>query len=772
MSKDQFDTSEIVEVIGGANDLANDLNHQYVTLEHLLYVTLSRSEIASTLQAIGGDVQQIMDDTMRFLQGPAVPQRRTDLSAGGPRHTETMKEIVQACVAHGRFSGGTKAKSIDLIVAILQRSDPSDSYACAFLVNHGVSLDTLKRYLAHGSSSSRGGQPAGQGQGDGKDITSKEEAIDYLARFTTNLNETAAQGTIDPLIGRTKEVDTIIRVSARRTKNNVVMVGEPGVGKTAIAEGFALKISRGEVPEALKNAVIYSLDVGRLIAGTKFRGDFEERMSLILKALTFIEQPILFIDEIHMIMGAGAGSNQGGMDVANLLKPALQKGALRCIGSTTHEEFRKHFEKDRALLRRFQSLSINEPSIEDAKLILRGLRKTYEDYHGITITDEAIDAAVELTSRYINNRQLPDKAIDVIDGAGARQKVAPEAERKTTITAEMIEQEVAAVANIPAKTVASDEKAKLKQLDADLHRVVFGQDEALNTLTDAVYISRAGLRDDNKPAGVFLFVGPTGVGKTEAVKQLAATMGVPMVRFNMSEYMEKHSVSKLIGSPPGYVGHGEGGAGSGLLINEIDTKPHCVLLLDEFEKAHSDIYNLFLQVFDEGKLTSSNGKEVIFKNVLIVMTSNVGARREAQAALGFTKNSREGEGEIDMKNAFAPEFLNRIDAIVRFHSLKRENMEMIVDKFVGELGKQAARSNVTLELTAAARTWLADKGYDPAMGARPLARVIQDTVKKPLSRAMLFNMTPAGGHVVVDLIGDRIELVVQSKEAEATPEVV
>lgn len=753
--KKEFNTDQIMRVIRNSTKLASSHEHEYVTLEHMLTVLIDEASVLDILTGMKIDCAAMktrLDDLLTSTVMPKVdPGTR-------PAQTDTLKHTVQHVVAQVMFSSREEAIPSDLLVGILQQDN---SYANYFLQEAGLTLLTLKEYLSHGddSGSSAGSGSRQQAYGaDGepkqKEISSKEEAIKLLAKYCSNLNEVAANGSIDPVIGRETEVATIVQMCARRHKNNIVMVGEPGVGKTAIAEGLAQMIVNKKVPQILLDSVVYSLDVGNLVAGTRFRGDFEERMKHVLAALSFIEHPILFIDEIHMIMGAGTG-NQGGMDIANLLKPALAKGTIRCIGSTTFEEYRKHFEKDRALIRRFHKLDINEPSIENAKLILRGLRDSYGTYHGVTYTDEAIDSAVELTSRFVQNRFLPDKAIDVIDAAGARQRVKDE-EKDLIITAEHIQFEVAKIAKIPEQTVKTDERAKLMALDASMRATVFGQDSAIDTLTDAVMISRAGLREDNKPSGSYLFVGPTGSGKTELTRQLATVLGVPLVKFDMSEYMEKHSVAKLIGAPPGYVGHGEGGAGSGLLTNEIENNPHCVLLLDEIEKAHPDVFNLLLQVMDDGKLTNSNGKTVYFNNVFVIMTSNAGARDAAKSALGFTMQNRNGEEDKTINSTFSPEFRNRLDAIVKFNSLKRENMLQIVDKFTSAIVSNLKQRGIALVFTDSARAMLADKGYDPAMGARPLARVIQELIKKPLSRELIFNDLSDGDVVNVDVIDGSI----------------
>lgn len=756
----EFNTDEVVRALQAAHQLAQDFNHEYTTLEHMLYVMLEEPDIQEIMTDLKVDYLRVQEMLTEFLDnGAYIPQMSTyDKQAGRkPQETDTLHNLLQQSVAQVIFSSRTEAKMRDLLLGMLQSSD---SYAAQFLKEQGLDSLLLKQYLAHGKGALQqpgktgGAQqhgPAGEPGAMPKDITSKEEATEFLARFTDNLNDTASKGKIDPVIGREEEVETIILYTARRTKNNVIMVGEPGVGKTAIAEGLALKIINKEVPESILDATVYSLNVPNLIAGTKYRGDFEDRMKLVLKALTFMDKPILFIDEIHMIMGAGAGS-QGTMDVANMLKPALAKGELRCIGSTTFEEYRKHFEKDRALVRRFQKMDVNEPSIENCKLIMRGLRKMYEEHHGVTYTDEALDKAVELTARYVQNRFLPDKAIDVIDAAGARQRIKPADQKLTTIGSEQVQYEVSKIAKIPAENVNDDELTKLQKLDVDLKAVVFGQDTAIDVLVDSVMVARAGLREDNKPAGKFLFVGPTGVGKTEVAKQLASTLGVPLVRFDMSEYMEKHSVAKLIGAPPGYVGFGEGGSGGGMLTNEIEQKPHCVLLLDEIEKAHPDVFNILLQVLDDARLTNSNGKTVNFQNVTIIMSSNAGARDAAKNTVGFNgPATKVGAEDGVIKTMFAPEFLNRLDQIVKFKALAKENMLQVVGKFLRALVTQMGRKNLHLDVSPEAMSYLAEKGYDPTMGARPLDRLITQEIKKPLSRLIVFKKVNDGDTVRVSL---------------------
>jgi ATP-dependent Clp protease ATP-binding subunit ClpA len=757
-----FDTKEVVRVLRSANELALSHQHEYTTLEHLMCVMLDEADIQQILIDLQVDHEVVQRALTELLEDASFLPKTFD-SSQQPTETDTLRNVLQQSVAQVVFSSRKEAKPRDLLVGIIQQDN---SYAAHFLKEQGLDSLRLKQYLAHGAGQMAAGgaqpnqQPGGPGGESGgmpKDITSKDEALAFLGRFTTNLNEVAEKGKIDPVIGREDEVETIVLMTARRTKNNVIMVGEPGVGKTAIAEGLAVKIVNKEVPETIGDGVVYSLNIGDLLAGTKYRGDFEERMKLILKALSFIEKPILFIDEIHMIMGAGAGSNQGSMDVANLLKPALAKGNLRCIGSTTFDEYRKHFEKDRALVRRFQKMDVLEPTVENCKLIMRGLRAAYEEFHGVTFTDEALDCAVELTARYVQNRFLPDKAIDAIDAAGARQRIRPADKKETTIVAEHIQFEVSRIAKIPAETVNNDEMTKLQKLDTDLKTVVFGQDHAIDTVVDAIMVSRAGLREDNKPAGVFLFAGPTGVGKTEVAKQLSATLGVPLVRFDMSEYMEKHSVSKLIGAPPGYVGHGDGGSGNGLLTNEIENKPHCVLLLDEIEKAHPDVFNVMLQVFDDGRLTNSNGKTVQFHNVTIIMASNAGASDAAKHTLGFNGPATKVGAEDGVINRmFTPEFRNRLDAIVKFNPLKRENMLQVVNKFLGSLVEQLGRQDIKIAVSPEAKEYLADKGYDAIMGARPLARLITSDIKRPLSRLIVFKQVTEGGTVKVNLIDGKI----------------
>ena len=761
----QKPSRETIEVIHRSANLAVEHLHEFVTLEHLLASLLESPSIIKVLDALKIDHGDIAVRLSDFLNSDSMPTNRRPRQ---PMPTNTFDIVVTRAVASAQLSGRV-AQPEDLLVQLTNVSH-EDNFAVTLLLHSGLDPLELKRHLSHGSVPQKRIGPDGQEIQAPAEITDKESAEKYLEQFTVNLNLRAAESKIDPLIGRELEVDQIVQITARRTKNNSVLVGEPGVGKTAIAEGLALKITRKEVPEILFNSVVYSLDIGALVAGTRFRGDFEERMKNVLKALEFLPESILFIDEIHTVMGAGGGS-QGSLDVANLLKPALAKGTLRCIGSTTQSEFQKHFEKDRAMLRRFKKVSVYEPSVEDSKLILRGLAPYYEAHHGVTFSPEALDAAVDLTHRYLTDTFLPDKAIDVIDQAGARQRITEESKRIKVLGVQQIEVEVAKVARIPEKMVAEGEAAKLGRLDAQLSANVFGQKSALDELSDAVFLSRAGLRSADKTAGAFLFVGPTGVGKTEAAKTVADVLGVPLLRYDMSEFMEEHTVAKLIGAPPGYVGHDDG---PGQLISDIDANGYCVLLLDEIEKAHPKVLNILLQVFDNASLKGSNGKRVSFRNVIIIMTSNVGVAQASQASIGFRTTKEAMDLTPAIKKHFAPEFRNRLDATVQFDRLSPEAMSHIVVKFLAELQTMTAERNVTLTFTEAAKERLAKDGYDPAMGARPLGRVITEKVKKPLSRLLLTGPLVNGGEVSVDVIDDKIALTVgtakpkkKTKKAEA-----
>lgn len=766
-TKHDLDTSKVDKTVQRAYQIAIANQHEYLLLEHLLAALVEEPIVIEMFKELGGNLDEVKSDLQTYYDSGLI----TKVAAGYkyfPARTQDTERCIQRSVATTMFSGRRSMDPLDLMVSLMYEEQ---SHAFFFVGKQNIDLLTVKEYItgdadndsdAEGEGTDEeggffrgagagGAAPGGRG---GKEVKNKEQALKVLGKYCINLNEQAKVGKIDPLIGRETEVAQLVLTTARRTKNNVVLVGEPGVGKTSIVEGLAKLIEEGNVPEVLLGSTVFSLDIGNLLAGTKFRGDFEERMKQIITSLTFVEKPILFIDEIHMIMGAGSGGQQNSMDVANLLKPALAKGALRCIGSTTYEEFRKHFEKDRALLRRFQKLDVFEPSIEDSKRILQGLAKVYEEFHGVTYAVEALDLAVELTSKYVNDRFLPDKAIDVIDSAGARQRVAPAEERLVEVGVEQIEYEVSRIAKIPPRTVKESESEKLAALAANLRSNVYGQDKALEVLDDAVIMSRAGLRDGNKPQGCYLFTGPTGTGKTEAAKTLANTLGIPLLRYDMSEYMEKHSVSKLIGSPPGYVGYGDGASGSGQLINDIEKHPYCVLLLDEMEKAHPDVYNVFLQVMDNGKLSSSNGKSVSMKNVILIMTSNAGASELEKESIGFERGARTDEDDAIINNTFTPEFRNRLDAIVKFQRLSKETMTLVVDKFIAQLNVLAADKGVAVEIDEEAKAWLAVKGYDPRMGARPLSRVIDQEIKKKLSREMVFGALRNGGTAKVTVAKD------------------
>jgi ATP-dependent Clp protease ATP-binding subunit ClpA len=776
----KIDLSKVQPLMETLHKLAVQYKHEYVTLEHLLAVLLEQEEVRTTLEAVGADHKELSKDLFSHIESGAMPQAPDPILLA--RRTQALTRVLDRAVSNTLFSDRGILRPVDLLLSVLDE-DSSESHAAYFLAKHGVEPLDIKTHVSHSPDFMDDDEDEDDGtiavtteKSDGKPRRSFADKI--LGKYCENLNELANKGKIDPLIGREQEVYSLMLTTARRTKNNVVLVGEPGVGKTAVVEGLAKMIAEDNVPDALKGSIVYSLSVGDLLAGTKFRGDMEERVKQVLEA---IEQkgeelgilPILFIDEVHTLMGAGSG-NQGGLDVANLLKPALAKGKLRCVGGTTYEEFRKHFEKDRAMMRRFQKLDIAEPSIEDAKRILEGLAPQYAAYHAITYTKEALDSAVELTARYVTDRFLPDKAIDVIDAAGARQKLATPDERITVITQELVENEVSRIAKIPAQTVKEDETEKLSHLEADLKDAVFGQDDAILAVADAVLMSRAGLRTPLKPQGNYLFAGPTGVGKTELAKQLAATLGVELVRFDMSEYMEKHSVSKFIGSPPGYVGFGDGAAGSGLLVNALEKNPHCVLLIDEVEKAHPDIFNVFLQIMDNGQITSSSGKTVSARNVILIMTTNAGATELQKNGLGFGPSTREGSDDKVIEQMFAPEFRNRLDSIVKFKALTSENMIKVVEKFLKQLTSQCVDRGVVLNVSNAAKQWLADKGFDPKMGARPLERVIQNNVSKALSRAMLFGELKGGGEALVDVQGEGLSvtkvqpepLLIEQKESE------
>src|SRR4051794_31953028 len=736
--------------------LANERHHEYATLEHLLLALLDDSDAAAVMKACNVDVDKLRRSLVSYVDSE-LENLVTD-GTEDSKPTAGFQRVIQRAVIHVQSSGREEVSGANVLVAIFAERE---SHAAYFLQEQQMTRYDAVNYISHGiakrpgaseSRSPRGAeedQPGSSGEGQAEEGGKKKQQQDALTAYCVDLNKKAKSGRIDPLIGRESEINRTIQVLCRRSKNNPLYVGDPGVGKTAIAEGLAKRIVEGDVPEVLSNATIFALDMGTLLAGTRYRGDFEERLKQVVKELEDYPGAVLFIDEIHTVIGAGATSG-GAMDASNLLKPALSSGAIRCIGSTTYKEFRQFFEKDRALVRRFQKIDVNEPTIEDAIEIMKGLKPYFEEFHKVRYTSEAIKASVELSARYINDRKLPDKAIDVIDETGASQMLVPEDKRKKTIGIKEIEATIATMARIPPKTVSADDEKVLQGLDIELKRVVYGQDTAITALTSAIKLARAGLREPEKPIGSYLFSGPTGVGKTEVAKQLAASLGVELIRFDMSEYMERHTVSRLIGAPPGYVGFDQGG----LLTDGVDQHPHCVVLLDKIEKAHPDLYNVLLQIMDHGKLTDHNGKAVNFRNVILIMTTNAGAADLARQAFGFTRNKREGDDHEAINRQFAPEFRNRLDAIISFAHLNTDVIGMVVEKFVLQLEAQLADRDVTIELSEPAKAWLIQHGYDEQMGARPMARVIQEHIKKPLADEVLFGKLKGGGHVRVVLVKD------------------
>jgi ATP-dependent Clp protease ATP-binding subunit ClpA len=728
---------------------ASDRRHEYATLEHLLLALVEDTDAQAVMNACGVDLAELGSVVKQYLD-QEYQSLKTEEDAD-PQPTAGFQRVIQRAILHVQSSGKDTVTGANVLVALFSERD---SYAVYFLQQQDMSRLDAVSFISHGigkggkqtggNIAPQGTEEASQAEEKANDSGSKKDSA--LDQFCVDLNAKAMAGKIDPLIGRGPEVDRTVQILCRRSKNNPLYVGDPGVGKTAIAEGLARKIVEGDVPEVLEKAVIYSLDMGSLLAGTRYRGDFEERLKQVVSELEKMPDAVLFIDEIHTVIGAGATSG-GAMDASNLLKPALSGGTIRCIGSTTYKEFRNHFEKDRALLRRFQKIDVNEPTVEDTIKILKGLRSAFEEHHKVKYTPDAIKTAVELSARYINDRKLPDKAIDVIDEVGAMQMLVPPSRRKKKITSKEIEQVIATMARIPPKSVSKDDKAALQHLSRDLKHVVFGQDKAIEVLSTAMKLSRAGLRDADKPIGSFLFSGPTGVGKTEVARQLASIMGIPLQRFDMSEYMERHSVSRLIGAPPGYVGYDQGG----LLTDAIDQQPHCVLLLDEIEKAHPDLFNILLQVMDNGRLTDHHGKTVDFRNVVLVMTTNAGAADMASQGIGFGDVSKEDASEDAVKKMFTPEFRNRLDAIVPFSYLGKETIARVVDKFILQLELQLAEQNVHIQFDGDARAWLADKGYDKLYGARPMGRLIQNEIKQPLAEELLFGKLASGGEVHVSV---------------------
>ena len=738
---------ELETTLHNALGAAASRRHEYATLEHLLFALIEDEHASKVMIACGVDLGEIRTTVAHYLD-----TELESLKVSGntdPSPTSGFQRVVQRAILHVQSSGRDEVTGANVLVALFSERE---SYAVYFLQQQDMSRLDAVSFISHGVGKGMEVPEAREVKGaeDKEDKKPEEKkqgkTESALKQFCVDLNEKAKNGKIDPLIGRGPEVDRTVQILCRRSKNNPLYVGEPGVGKTAIAEGLARKIIEGDVPEVLLPAVIYSLDMGALLAGTRYRGDFEERLKQVVNELEKLPHAVLFIDEIHTVIGAGATSG-GAMDASNLLNPALSGGTIRCIGSTTYKEFRNHFEKDRALLRRFQKIDVNEPTVEDTIKIITGLRSAFEGHHKVKYTPEAIKSAVELSARYINDRKLPDKAIDVIDEVGAMQMLVPENKRKKIITPKEIEAVIATMARIPPKSVSSDDKKVLETLHTDLQRVVFGQDAAIMALSSAIKLSRAGLRDPEKPIGSYLFTGPTGVGKTEVARQLSNIMGIPLQRFDMSEYMERHSISRLIGAPPGYVGYDQGG----LLTDAIDQQPHCVLLLDEIEKAHPDLFNILLQVMDHGKLTDHHGKTVDFRNVILIMTTNAGASDMAREAVGFGAMTREGEDEEAVKKMFTPEFRNRLDAIVPFGYLPPPVVAMVVDKFILQLELQLADRDVHIKLDEDAKAWMTQRGYDKLYGARPMGRLIQEKIKQPLAEELLFGKLVHGGEVAVHL---------------------
>ncbi|MDG3441561.1 ATP-dependent Clp protease ATP-binding subunit ClpA [Nitrospirillum amazonense] len=729
---------------------ANERRHEYATLEHLLLALTEDQDALAVLRACGVTVEKLRVELGEYLDNELsnlISSRSEDA-----KPTAGFQRVLQRAAIHVQSSGREEVTGANVLVALFSERE---SHAVYFLQEQEMTRFDAVNYISHGIAKSPGRSETKRVAGAEEETPAGEKApkkgTEALEAYCVNLNKKALSGKIDPLIGRGQEVDRTIQILCRRSKNNPLYVGDPGVGKTAIAEGLARRIVHGEVPEVLQNATIFALDMGALLAGTRYRGDFEERLKSVLSELEAVEGSVLFIDEIHTVIGAGATSG-GAMDASNLLKPALASGALRCIGSTTYKEYRSYFEKDRALVRRFQKIDVNEPSLDDAVKILEGIKSYYEKHHNVRYTREAIRSAVELSAKYIGDRKLPDKAIDIIDEVGAAQMLLPPGKRKKTIQVKDVEAVVAKIARIPPKSVSRDDREVLLNLERDLKTMVFGQDKAIDTLVSAIKLARAGLRDPEKPIGNYLFSGPTGVGKTEVARQLSRTLGIELTRFDMSEYMERHTVSRLIGAPPGYVGFDQGG----LLTDAIDQHPHCVLLLDEIEKAHPDLYNILLQVMDHGKLTDHNGKTVDFRNVILIMTTNAGAADLAKPAFGFGREQRLGEDEEAINRLFTPEFRNRLDAIIPFSGLSPEIIGRVVDKFVMELEAQLSDRGVTIELTDEAREWLSKKGYDPLYGARPLGRTIQEYIKKPLAEELLFGKLVKGGAVRVTVKDDAL----------------
>jgi ATP-dependent Clp protease ATP-binding subunit ClpA len=754
---------QLEESLHRAVAYANQRKHEYATLEHLLLSLIDDEEAAGVMRACDVELAALRTTLTNYVDNELRSLVVDDGEDAKP--TAGFQRVIQRAVIHVQSSGREEVTGANVLVAIFSERE---SHAAYFLQEQDMTRYDAVNYIAHGIAKKAGASEQKPVKGaEDEDKPQVKTGGEALEAYCVNLNEKAKQGKVDPLIGRMSEVERCIQILCRRTKNNPLLVGDPGVGKTAIAEGLARKIINKQVPEVLAGATIFSLDMGALLAGTRYRGDFEERIKQVVKELENHPDAVLFIDEIHTVIGAGATSG-GAMDASNLLKPALASGTLRCMGSTTYKEFRQHFEKDRALVRRFQKIDVNEPTIDDTVKILKGLKVYYEEFHKLRYTNDAIKAAVELSAKYINDRKLPDKAIDIIDEAGASQMLLPEGKRKKVIGLKEVEAVVAKIARIPPKSVSKSDTEALKQLESDLKRAVYGQDEAIDSLSAAMKMARAGLRDANKPIGCYLFSGPTGTGKTETARQLASTLGIELLRFDMSEYMERHTVSRLIGAPPGYVGFDQGG----LLTDAVDQHPHSVVLLDEIEKAHPDVFNILLQVMDHGQLTDSNGKKIDFRNVVLIMTTNAGASDAQKNSIGFGRGKAEDEVDEALKRLFTPEFRNRLDAIVQFKPLTQDIIRQVVQKFVMQLEAQLADRHVTIETSDEAADWLAKNGFDELYGARPLARVIQENIKKPLADEILFGKLTKGGHVKVVLKDSKLSFEIEGDERERGAPVV
>ncbi|GAB3519691.1 ATP-dependent Clp protease ATP-binding subunit ClpA [Photobacterium proteolyticum] len=745
---------ELEASLNGAFARAREKRHEFMTVEHLLLALLDNAAAQEALLACRADLDTLRKELDSFIEQttPLIP---ADDESRETQPTLSFQRVLQRAVFHVQSSGRSEVTGANVLVAIFSEQE---SHAAYLLKKSDISRLDVVNFISHGTVKDSDNDDLNGSDVGGDEPRAEQNSEDKLENFATNLNQLARAGGIDPLIGRDHELERTVQVLCRRRKNNPLLVGEAGVGKTAIAEGLAWRIVEGQVPDIIKDCVIYSLDIGSLLAGTKYRGDFEKRFKGILKQLEKEDHAVLFIDEIHTIIGAGAASG-GQVDAANLIKPLLSSGKIRCMGSTTYQEYSNIFEKERALSRRFQKIDIVEPSLDDTTKILMGLKPKYEAHHEVRFTNKAIRAAVELSAKYINERHLPDKAIDVIDEAGARCRLAPASRRKKTVNVSDIEAMIAKMARIPEKSVSSSDRDVLQKLDNKLKMLVFGQDPAIDVLTEAIKLSRAGLGADNKPVGSFLFAGPTGVGKTEVTVQLARTLGIELLRFDMSEYMERHTVSRLIGAPPGYVGYDQGG----LLTDAVIKNPHAVVLLDEIEKAHPDVFNLLLQVMDNGTLTDNNGRKADFRNVILVMTTNAGVKETVRKSIGLIQQDHSLDAMSEIKRIFTPEFRNRLDGIIWFNHLEKDVISQVVDKFIVELQAQLDARGVSMEVSSEAREWLANKGYDKAMGARPMARVIQDNLKKPMANELLFGCLVNGGSVRVDIVNDELDFQFSSE---------